>query len=130
MSRGAQASEHSHENFRPYLYVEGELTVPSGITLFAATGGRWNLIELPVELVNLPLAEQMPTLKRLMHAYLETYRGQCPFFGRVRGFRLVRREDSLRFTTDGEFIERIERPFHRPHAELKIANKTVEYLFR
>ena len=32
----------------------------------AATGGRWNLIELPEELVNLPLAEQAPAVAGLM----------------------------------------------------------------
>ncbi len=117
------------ETLTPYIFVEGESSIPSGITLFIATGGRWNLIELPEGIVDLPLVDQMPALAALMRAYLETYRGECPFFGRVRGFRLVRREDSLRFSTDGEFIERIEGPFRRPHAELKIASKTVESLF-
>jgi len=121
----------THENFKPYIrVVEGESSVPSGITLFAATGGRWNLIELPEEIVDLPLVEQMPVLAASMAAYLERYEGHCPFFGRVRGFRLVRRDDSIRFGTDGSFIELVDGPFQRPNVELKIGNKTVGSLFR
>ena len=54
------------QSFRPFIHVEGESTMPSGITLFAATGGRWNLIELPDEVVDLQLADQMPALAALM----------------------------------------------------------------
>jgi hypothetical protein len=116
----------AHETFKSYIHVEGEFKVPSGITLFAATGGRWNVIDLPDELVDLPLAEQMPAMETLMRAYLDKYKGQCPFFGRVRGFRLVRMEDSLRFSPDGKFIEPVVGPYHSPCAELRIGNKAVE----
>jgi hypothetical protein len=122
--------EPTPENFTPYIYVEGESSVPSGITLFAATGGRWNIIQLPEEIVDLPLVEQMPALAALMGAYLERYAGDCPFLGRVRGFRLVRLDDSIRFGADGEFIEHIDGAFRRPHAELTIANRTLESLFK
>jgi hypothetical protein len=108
------------QTFKQYIHVEGEFNVPSGITLFAATGGRWNVIDLPEGLVDLPLADQMAALQTLMRAYLDEYKGQCPFFGRVRGFRLVRREASIRFNADGKFVERIEGSFQRPHAELRI----------
>lgn len=119
----------AHETFKLYIYVEGESSIPSSITLFAATGGRWNVIELPEEIVDLPLAEQILALAASMRAYLDKYGGECPFFGRVLGFRLVRREDSLRFSPDGEFVDRIGGPFRRPHAELNIANKSVVSLF-
>jgi hypothetical protein len=95
----------ANENFKSYIHVEGESTVPYGITIFAATGGRWNVIELPEGLVDLPLADQMAVLETLMRAYLDEYRGECPFFGRVTGFRLVRREESIRFSPDGKFVE-------------------------
>jgi hypothetical protein len=41
----------------------GASSIPSGITLFAATGGRWNVIELPEGLVGLPLADQMAAVE-------------------------------------------------------------------
>jgi hypothetical protein len=61
----------AHKTFKSYIHTEGESTVPSGITLFAATGGRWNVIDLPDELVGLSLAEQMEPLETLMRAYLD-----------------------------------------------------------
>ena len=125
----ADRNELSADSIIPYIHVEGDSTVPFGITLFAATGGRWNLIEIPGELVGLPLADQMPALAKLMRDYLAKYEGQCPFFGPVCGFRLVRRGDSLRFSADGEFIDRVDGVFRRSHSELEIANKTVESLF-
>jgi hypothetical protein len=117
------------QTFKQYIHVEGEFNVPSGITLFAATGGRWNVIDLPDGLVDLPLTDQMAALQTLMRAYLERYQGQCPFFGRVTGFRLVRQEDSLLFSADCQCIGRIDGEFQRPRAELRIANKTVQSLF-
>ena len=35
------------ESFTPYIHIEGETTIPRGITLFGVSGGKWNLIELP-----------------------------------------------------------------------------------
>jgi hypothetical protein len=129
----ADRHQLSADSFTPYIHVEGESTVPCGITLFAATGGRWNLIEIPGELIGLPLADQMPALAKLMRDYLAKHEGHCPghcpSFGRVRGFRMVRREDSLRFSADGEFIDRVDGVFRRANSELVIANKTVESLF-
>jgi hypothetical protein len=115
-----------HERFRPFIHVEGEFDVPNGITIFAITGGDWNLIELPQEIANLPLAEQMPALAGVMRAYLEEYGGQCPFFGRVTGFRLVQWHESVRFTVGGEFIEVVPGRFRRAQTTLTIGNKTVE----
>jgi hypothetical protein len=122
----AERLKIEHERFRPCILVEGEHTVPSGITIFAVTGGDWNLIELPEEIVNLPLAEQMPALAELMRAYLEGYEGDCPFFGKVTGFRLVRWHESVRFTTTGEFIEVVPGRFRGGQTTLTIGHKTVE----
>ena len=96
------------------------------MTIFAITGGDWNLIELPEEIVNWPLAEQMPAVAGLMRTYLEEHGGQCPFFGRVTGFRLVRWHESVRFTANGEFIEVVQGRFRRAQTTLTIGNKTVE----
>lgn len=117
------------ENSRPYIHVEGESSVPSSITLFAATGGGWNLIELPDEVIALQPAAQAPRLRELMRRYLDRYQGFCPFFGRVVGFRFVRESESLRFDSNGVFIEQVAGAFERPSAELRIGNKTLQSLF-
>src|SRR5207249_3884829 len=75
------------ERFRSYIHVEGEFSVPSGICAFGMTGGhkRWTTIPLPQELRGRPLSDQLPGLLVLMKAYLEKYKGLCPFFGKVTG---------------------------------------------
>jgi hypothetical protein len=125
-SAEAERLKAEYERFRPFIHVEGETNVPSGITIFAMTGGDWNLIELPEEIMDLSLVEQMPALADLMRAYLEGYGGQCPFFGRVTGFRLVRWRESVRFTVDGDFIEVVPGRFRRAQTTLTIGNQSVE----
>jgi len=70
------------------------------------SGGNKRLTTIPVpqELQGRPLSEQMPGLIGLMNEYLEAYKGLCPFFGKATGFRLVRFDDSIRFSVDGEFV--------------------------
>ncbi|MCE5309075.1 MAG: hypothetical protein LLG20_15660 [Acidobacteriales bacterium] len=123
---GAQSNG---SDFTPYIFVEGELKAPSSITLFAVSGGHWNVIKVPEELSSLPLAHLAPELVDLMHEFLREYGGQCPFFGQVRGFRFVRRHESFRFTEAGRFIGRDEGTFRRPYADVTIGSKTVASLF-
>ena len=116
--------------FQPYIHVEGEHSVPSGITLFAATGGsHWHTIPLPVPLTASPVSEQLATVPDLIRDYLTRYQGFCPFFGRAVAFWLIRQEESYRFDLHGVLIGRIEGAFRRPEAELRIGNRTIQSLF-
>lgn len=101
------------ESFTPYIHVEGETTVPNGITLFGVTGGKWNLIELPKAILDLPLDDQLAAVPELMRAYRRRYNGACPFFGKLTGFKFVRLLDHFQFDKDGQFTERVEKPFRR-----------------
>ncbi|MEN6533596.1 MAG: hypothetical protein ABFD89_08035 [Bryobacteraceae bacterium] len=106
--------------FRSYVHVEGECTVPRGITLFALSGGKWNLIEIPDAILALPLEQQLDALPRLMRTYLTRYNGFCPFFGKVTGFRFVRLLDYYQFDQHGALVEHADRPFRRGCAALSL----------
>lgn len=106
--------------FRPYIHVEGESTIPSGISMFGMTGGRWNLIPVPEALLELAMDQQLGALAELMRGYLKEYRGSCPFFGKVTGFRFVRLLDYLQFDKEGQFIELVNKPFRRAHCSVSI----------
>jgi hypothetical protein len=110
MSQGATSDSNP---FRPYIHVQGETTVPSGVCLFSVTGGRWNLIEVPPSILDLPEEEQSAALSALMRSYIERFSGLCPFFGRVTGFRLVRFRDYLQFDQNGVFVGRLDKVFRR-----------------
>ena len=54
------------ESFTPYIHVDGEKTVPNGITIFGISGGhqRWTTMEIPKTILALPLGEQLVKLPK------------------------------------------------------------------
>jgi hypothetical protein len=106
--------------FRPYIHVEGETWRPSSICIFAMSGGRWNLIDVPRPILALVLDEQLAALTELMRGYLKEYEGSCPFFGKVTGFRFVRLLDYFQFDKEGRLIERVNKPFRRGQCSVSI----------
>ena len=117
MSQGATTDSNT---FHPYIHVQGEATVPLGVCVFGVTGGRWNLIEVPPPILELPHEEQLAALSALMGPYLERFGGFCPFFGRVTGFRLVRFRDYLQFDQNGVFVGRVEDVFRRGQVAVRL----------
>jgi hypothetical protein len=109
------------DTFIPYVHAEGESTVPDGITMFGVTGGKWNLIELPRTILDLPLDDQLAALPELMLAYRRRYDGQAPFFGRLTGFKFVRCLDYFQFDEQGRLVEHVEKPFRRGKVMVRLA---------
>lgn len=110
----------TREGFTPYIHVDGEATMPNGITMFAVTGGKWNLIQIPPTILELPTDDQLAAVSELMRSYLAKHDGQCPFFGRVTGFKLVRLRDYFQFDAEGRLLERVEKMFRRGAAVVAI----------
>ena len=106
----------------PYLHVEGERSVPNGITVFGLTGGheRWTTIHIPARILKLPVDGQLAALPELMRSYLEEYRGACPFFGMVQSFIYVRLRDHYRVNHQGVFIEHVQGQYRRGHVEVSL----------
>ncbi len=107
------------ESFTPYIHADGETTVPNGICIFGITGGKWNLIELPKTILDLPLEEQLAKLPELMMAYRRRYNGACPFFGKLTGFKFVRCLDYFQFDEQGRLVEHVEKPFRRGQCSIQ-----------
>jgi hypothetical protein len=114
--------ESEAQSFTPFLTAIGEYRVPSPIFAFGMTGGhqKWTVIHVPGKLLNLPLQEQVTALRPLMRRYQEKFNHAVPFFGPLMEFRLVRLVDYLSFTSDGEFVEIVDRPFRLGTTTLRI----------
>ena len=99
--------------FVPFVHPEGDVTVPNGITIFGMTGGHqhWTRIEIPSGIAALPMEEQLIRLPELMRAYRRKFRGFVPFFGKLRGFKLVRAVDYYQFDADAAFVGHVSKPF-------------------
>jgi hypothetical protein len=55
----------------------------------------------------------------LMHRFLKRYRGQCPFFRAVTGFRFIRLVDYFQFDVDGVLVGHVAKPFRRGVASIE-----------
>lgn len=110
------------DTFRPYLHAEGQQRVPNGICLFGISGGhaQWTTVKISKALLELPLEAQLAALPELMRAYRQRYDGDCPFFGKLTGFKFVRLLDYFQFDRDGMFIEHIEKPFRTSYVEVSL----------
>jgi hypothetical protein len=99
--------------FTPFIYADGERTVPNGIVIFGITGGHdaWTTITVPKTMLELPLETQLAQVPKLMDEYRRRFNGACPFFGKLTGFKFVRYFEFFQFDAHGKFVERIEEQF-------------------
>jgi len=104
------------ESFTPYIHADGETTVPSSICMFGVSGGRWNLIEIPQTILDLPLEDQLAAVPELMWSYKSRNNGEVPFFGKLTGFKFVRCLDYFQFDEQGRLVEHVEKPFRKGRA--------------
>jgi hypothetical protein len=106
--------------FIPYIHVDGETTVPNGITICGITGGhsRWTTIEIPQTILALPIEDQLAAVPELTKEYKRKHNGAVPFFGTLRGFKLVRLVAYDQFDQDGVFVKHVERPFRTGYVEV------------
>ena len=110
------------DTFRPYIHADGETRVPSGIMMFGMTGGhsRWTTIEIPRDISKLPIKDQLAALPKLMLAYKLLYKGACPFFGKLTGFKFVRLVEYLQFDEYGKLMKRVDQPFRTGYVEVTL----------
>jgi hypothetical protein len=106
------------DRFKPFIFAEGELRVPTQITIFGATGGHeaWHTVLVPAAILELPVKEQLARLPELMAKYRQKHKGVCPFFGKLVGFKFVRYSDFFQFSADGQLLEHVEKPFQHSAA--------------
>ncbi len=113
-----ESCEAEAATFNPFIYCQGERTVPSGLCVFGFTGGhqRWTTIEIPNPILDLPLGEQLSALPALMRSYIWEYEGHVPFFGMLRYFKFVRAIDHYVYDRSATLIGMVPEPF--PPGEL------------
>jgi len=101
--------------FVPFLYAEGQDSIPHGICIFAMSGGhqRWTIIRISPTTLALPLEEQLAALPELALCYKKQYNGAVPFVGRLKGFKYLRCMDYFQFDAEGHLVEHVNRPFRR-----------------
>ncbi len=103
------------DRFKPYIFAQGERTVPTQITMFGISGGhrRWHTVLIPAAILELPIEEQLARVPELMAKYSQENNGACPFFGRIVGFKFVCYGDYFQFDADGQLLKHVvtQKPF-------------------
>ena len=105
----------SNSVFQSYIHAVGDVKIPNGMSIFGMTGGhqKWTTINIPPEILNLPLDEQLKLVPDLMNRYLVEFGGKVPFFGAVTGFVFAREFDHYQFDRDGKLLGHVDEAFSR-----------------
>jgi hypothetical protein len=104
------------ETFLPFVCARGEHRIPTQITFHGLTRGRLELVQVPREIFELPLQEQLEAMPKYMREYASEYRGVVPFFGQLQGFIYARLLDHFTFDREGHLIGKIDSPFRRGYS--------------
>ena len=114
--------KRERDRFKPFIFAEGELRVPTQITIFGLTGGheRWHTVLVPAAILESPLEEQLVKLPELMANFRKEHKGLCPFFGKLVGFKFVRYSDYFQFDAAGQLLEHVEQPFRNGEAWVEL----------
>lgn len=92
--------------FRPHLFVETSLTIPSPIFVAVISGSPYRRF-IPVASADMSPAEIGDIIRR----HYETSRGAIIAFGKITGYRYQQTFDNgMKFDTDGRFIGLFEAP--------------------
>jgi len=76
------------------------------------------LLAFPQTILALPIEDQLAAVPELTKEYKRKHNGAVPFFGTLRGFKLVRLVAYDQFDQDGVFVKHVERPFRTGYVEV------------
>ncbi len=112
----------TNTEFASYIHVVGEDSVPRGICVFGLFGGyeRWTTIQVPANILSLPVGEQLEHVPELTKPYLKEHGGHAPFFGAVTGFVYVRELDYYEMDQNGLLVGHIDKVFSRGSVSVSI----------
>jgi len=113
--------------FRPYIYLETSLSIPSSITTVCFTGiARWKHIQMSDDLLGLPEDALLETVGPLICKHFLRNEGRCPFFGEITGYTVrLFQYVAVRFNTIGQVLERVVGPWREERVGLSIRGKRV-----
>ena len=98
------AEAEARRRFRPHIYLLNEKARPSSLLPLMVLGmDYYKRIDLPEDIEQLPLWEQIEKVKEIFTAYLREKGNEYSPFGKIRGFRYYYQFDEYaEFTIEGE----------------------------
>ena len=113
-------------DFFPHIFIKGEESRPTQITIFFLAGGVSRLkILLPPDIAERSIEEQFRIVKEMIRAHYAAEEGRVMFFGKIVSY-LYRPspEITLRFNTRGELVGAVPN-FEEPFSSFTVGKKTL-----
>jgi hypothetical protein len=121
--------EVTEEVFRPYIYVEHSLRIPTSITVAAFTGATWRFIKIPERVLRREAEAQRGWVAWRVRRHFLQNAGVLFLFGAIVGYRWQRNLlDGIRFDTRGKVIGMAQQSFIPSSGSLTVRNKTVSVI--
>lgn len=101
-----QREAYERNRFKPHIYVQHSLSRPRSITIVGCLGvGRFKFISVPLEIIALPLQQQIEPISALIKQHYREKEGKCPMFGEIIGY-IYRHsfDEGMGFSAQGELI--------------------------
>jgi hypothetical protein len=118
--------EVAEDVFRPYIYVEHSLRIPTSITTAAFTGATWRFIKIPERVLRRETEAQRGWVAWRVRRHFRENNGECFLFGAIVGYRWQRESlDGIRFDTRGKVIGMAQQSFMPSSGSLTVRNKTL-----
>ena len=119
-------TENQAASFSPHLFIQGEESRPSQITIFFFAGGVKRLkIPLPPDIEGRTIEEQFRIVKEMIQAHYAAEAGKVLFFGNIVSYLYRPSADvTLKFDTSGALIGTIK-GFVEPFSSLSVGKKTL-----
>ena len=123
-----QEQKNGQKNFKPHIEVLHEFNKPTGsITILAMIGvDRFKTVELPHDIIDDSLWEQIETVREVLLEHFNVSKGGAPFFGRISGYRYFYKfEEWIEFSVDGEIKGYFSGNINTQKAMLRIGGKLI-----
>lgn len=108
LCRGSGQLIDWERSFRPKIRIETSLQVPTSISMAAITGLGSRSLDIPPEVLDLGYEEQRDWVGQRVRTHYKESGGRYPLFGEIVGYAWhYARGESLRFDTQGHFVEEV-----------------------
>jgi hypothetical protein len=93
------------KRFKPYIYVNHSLRIPTSITAAAFSGAHWRFLSIPLPVLDRSIDSQLGWVTWRMRTHCKEHGGKLALFGNITGYRWHRTADeSLVFDCRGKSV--------------------------
>ena len=111
--------------YKPWVFVETKFKRKNQPTFSLAATEYLRRIQLPKEILNLPVESQIPDVKQIIRNHFSDTGGEIPMWGKIHYYKFFYAKDqSITFGFNGDVIAQGE-DFEPPYAHVSVRGKDL-----